>query len=1343
MASTEYERDKYLGRIHGKTQFTLVGNTLNATNVNATTVTASGYSGGSFVGTTVSGTVAQFTTVSGSTLTGSTALFTTLTASQAFVSGGLSVGDYIQMLPVGNIAIPTNQTASYIYTSGSTNDIYFTQYQPGTNLTNTTRLRWLEGSLSTGLLHGGTLSTVNGTTTFNVASGSGIIVSYNASTTTDPYPTIKYIQWNNFVSQSLIYSGSAQITYVAIDEFGAISQLNSAFTTAQFKDRIILGRVLHQTGSVTNGTISTPTTAYAISSNTQDFFRAFGPLKVSGQILAASGSTLGLTRTAGDSYVEGRNYSANPNSPNFILAADDPALTTTKIFYEWVSGSTVNIDTNGGVGYTAVKPAFYNLNGTVTAISPTNNKYTVQRVYWFPKSVTRALYVYYGSTIYTTLSEAVAAINNEPNFIEGDNTRTSAVYIGAIVLEANTTDLTVSSKAQIVNGGLFRGAGGGGGGGGGGTTSPGGVNHAIQFNDASTFNGSSNFTFDTTTLTLNGDFHLVGTGSIDFDGGTLTGSLARFTTMSGSVITGSTALYTTITGSTITGSTALFTTITGSTVTGSTALFTNITASSLTADLATKVSKAGDTMTGGLTIQSGGLVVTGNSAFANWLGIGATPTTTFDIYQPNGAFNADFRLRGNGQSTTVFDIASGINGHYLYGYGPAPMDFATSGSLRLRIASTGQITMSNGVKVQAGGIDVTGQSQILGNVGIGATPTTQFDVYAGAGSNANVRVRGNAGTNTLDIAAGSAAHYIYGYSSIPMQFATNGVNRFTLYAGGNANFANSLGLGSVSSPTARIHLPAGTATAGTAPLKFTSGTNLTTPESGSFEYDGSNLYFTTGSVRESISAKVARAGDTMTGNLIITGAALGINRSGGAINATDLHIGAGNISIDGAVSTRLEPVVSSPGNYARTLTFHPKYTGNTGVNAVALQTLPEVGAGASMPLLIGMLSAFIGTATKWIGVYVTPGGGSATTNYDAIFNGGGNVGIGLESPTAKLHVSGGNVRIDSSLGINTSPTARIHLPAGTVTAGTAPLKFTAGTNLTSPESGSMEYDGNNLYFTTGSVRESISAKVARAGDTMTGPLTINYNGTGLNVRNTASNGIGSLAVVGKGNGTEYSNFYLQDENGYPSGHLWSFSMRNDKSFLFFSYGGAFVNVMCLQQNGGIRVGNSFATSTTVASNVFASSLNFGAGLSAPTARLHISGGSATAGTAPLKFNSGPLLTSPESGSMEYDGNELYFTTGSVRKTIDYRRFVTSSIASHTASVGSCVIASGSFTITLPSPSTSGNGAEIVVKKTSTGASTITISASVGTIDGATTASLTTQYSSYTFASDGSTNWWII
>ena len=46
-------------------------------------------------------------------------------------------------------------------------------------------------------------------------------------------------------------------------------------------------------------------------------------------------------------------------------------------------------------------------------------------------------------------------------------------------------------------------------------------------------------------------------------------------------------------------------------------------------------------------------------------------------------------------------------------------------------------------------------------------------------------------------------------------------------------------------PTALLHLGAGTATASTAPLKFTSGTNLTTAEAGVHEYDGVNFYATT------------------------------------------------------------------------------------------------------------------------------------------------------------------------------------------------------------------------------------------------------------------------------------------------------------------------------------------------------------------------------------------------------------------------------------------------------------------------------------------------------------------
>jgi len=69
----------------------------------------------------------------------------------------------------------------------------------------------------------------------------------------------------------------------------------------------------------------------------------------------------------------------------------------------------------------------------------------------------------------------------------------------------------------------------------------------------------------------------------------------------------------------------------------------------------------------------------------------------------------------------------------------------------------------------------------------------------------------------------------------------NGTSRLRV-AGSSGN----VGVG-VTTPTAVMHLKAGTASANTAPIKLTSGTNLTTPEAGAMEYDGTSLYFTNSS----------------------------------------------------------------------------------------------------------------------------------------------------------------------------------------------------------------------------------------------------------------------------------------------------------------------------------------------------------------------------------------------------------------------------------------------------------------------------------------------------------------
>lgn len=58
------------------------------------------------------------------------------------------------------------------------------------------------------------------------------------------------------------------------------------------------------------------------------------------------------------------------------------------------------------------------------------------------------------------------------------------------------------------------------------------------------------------------------------------------------------------------------------------------------------------------------------------------------------------------------------------------------------------------------------------------------------------------------------------------------------------------GIGGVTSPTAFMDIKAGTTAI--APLRLNAGTNLTTPVNGAFEYDGTNLYFTTGGVRKTV-----------------------------------------------------------------------------------------------------------------------------------------------------------------------------------------------------------------------------------------------------------------------------------------------------------------------------------------------------------------------------------------------------------------------------------------------------------------------------------------------------------
>jgi hypothetical protein len=384
------------------------------------------------------------------------------TATNINIYGDTSVNGAIKFLPVTE-NIDTSVSASYIYVSGSTQDLYFSQNGSGYN--NVTRLRWLEGNIYTGLLHGG-LITSQSATEYQISSGSGIIANLNASINNDPYPTIQFLQWPNLSASIAPLSASYDQSFVGVQSNGTIFAQGTPFSDGQYDSLIPIGIILHQNHSTINGVKTQPSLAYGWKQRSSVFTQAFGPLKLSGFTVAVSGSSTGsITVSSGTAFSDGANYAINPNSPSYVT---DNGTTTSKIFRYRQSGSDWIYDTNNGAGYANLDPVNYNPGGLGVLDTVGTSNYSLQRVYWYPNSVTKAIVVYYGNDRYGTLALAEAAMATE-QFTEAPNTRANAIYLGTYAIKGGTnTTLQNAAHFRWMPGGLFRGSSGGSGGGSGG-----------------------------------------------------------------------------------------------------------------------------------------------------------------------------------------------------------------------------------------------------------------------------------------------------------------------------------------------------------------------------------------------------------------------------------------------------------------------------------------------------------------------------------------------------------------------------------------------------------------------------------------------------------------------------------------------------------------------------------------------------------------------------------------------------------------------------------------------------------------------------------------------------------
>ncbi len=236
---------------------------------------------------------------------------------------------------------------------------------------------------------------------------------------------------------------------------------------------------------------------------------------------------------------------------------------------------------------------------------------------------------------------------------------------------------------------------------------------------------------------------------------------------------------------------------------------------------------------------------------------------------------------------------------------------------------------------------------------------------------------------------------------------------------------------------------------------------------------------------------------TANGNKIWIGNATfnsGINASGGTLNlnnnsnnTTNINTGTSNGTVNISTGTTGGNIVNI-GNLIGSTSVNMKIgTGNF--------TLDGVGASNyafGLSTTTGTITLGGSTQTGSIGIGTGTGAqiiniGTGGTGLKSI-----NIGTGAVANTILI----GNSTANTSTGINfATPTAQLHLGAGYTTANNgAPLKFTAGTNLTSPENGSVEYDGTNYYVTSGSTRYTLAK-------TLTTTVSLNFGNTSTNTSN--------------------------------------------------------------------------------------------------------------------------------------------------------------------------------------------------------------------------------------------------
>jgi hypothetical protein len=293
-------------------------------------------------------------------------------------------------------------------------------------------------SSSTGVLTGGLLSIGTPNTTFSISDGSGLIYD-------DDVNVLTPLSWTGLTNIAVTNIATQLITYVSIDNVGAVIQRSSKLSSDEFYDEIFLGVVVHtDLASVVaiNVEAAHPSQSYVQLAN---FMRALGFINQSGNIFSpAAAGNLKFDKSVGSVVFPGINYDISVKQPNERSLS---ALTDIAFQYRLSDGTNI---TASAVGSLQIDPAIYD-DGTSTPAAVASNKYTTQRVYLFTSNLVK---IQPGQTLYNSIALAEQGIDSNP-FVVEPSIADNGLFRGYIIVKGNATDLTNTSEAVFLSVGKF------------------------------------------------------------------------------------------------------------------------------------------------------------------------------------------------------------------------------------------------------------------------------------------------------------------------------------------------------------------------------------------------------------------------------------------------------------------------------------------------------------------------------------------------------------------------------------------------------------------------------------------------------------------------------------------------------------------------------------------------------------------------------------------------------------------------------------------------------------------------------------------------------------------------